>query len=217
MLQRNNTRRVVVVANCEKCGLPLPIGAEYCPNCGVPVRKKVEAAVPVAAPLAKLIEAGLLGAFIAIMISFFIPEGINVYFIPSFLGAVAAVFLFRTRRVEEALVIAFSVYIFTDAIITVLNLSSLYFSSMSWVDMANEVPSLYDELYNVPSLATIIAYAVDPISAVVAAYLGYKITPKYRAKEPTPYSYERREDQGGIVYAVKGGEMKTSASFTHNV
>ncbi|MBS7656457.1 MAG: zinc ribbon domain-containing protein [Candidatus Bathyarchaeia archaeon] len=205
------------MANCEKCGLPLPIGAEYCPNCGVPVRKRVEAAVPVSAPLAKLIEAGLLGASIAIMISFFTPEGIDVYFIPSFLGAVGAIFLFRTRRLEEALVIAFSVYIFTDAIIAVLNLSSLYFSNMSWADMANEVPSLYDELYNVPSLITIIAYALDPISAVVAAYLGYKITPKHYAREPAPYKYERREDQGGIVYAAKGVETKPSANFTHNV
>jgi len=208
---------VIIVANCERCGLPLPAGAEYCPNCGVPIRKKPEVSIPSTAPAAKLIEASLLGAFLSIMVSFFVPEGIDVYFFPSFIGALGAIFLFRARRLEEALLIAFGAYIFTDAIITVLNLSSLYFSNMSWIDLANEIPSLYDELNNPPSLTSIIMYVASPISAVVAAYLGYKLTPKPRIKEPAPYSYGRRDEQGGIVYSVNSEDKKPSTNITHNV
>jgi len=213
----NKLKSVIHVANCERCGLPLPVGAEYCPNCGTPVRKRPEIAIPTGAPVAKLIEAGLLGASLAIMISFFIPQGIDVYFLPSFIGALGAIFLSRTRRLDEALLIAFSVYIFTDAIITVLNLSSLIFSNMSWIDLANEIPSLYDELYNVPSVTNVIIYAVNPISAVVAAYLGYKLSPKPHFKEPAPYSYGRKEEQGGIVYSIKNKNEKPSANITHKV
>ncbi len=214
---KTNLKSVIIVVNCERCGLPLPVGAEYCPNCGVPIRKKPEVSIPLAAPVAKLIEAGLLGASLAIMVSFFVPEGIDVYFLPSFLGALGAILLFRARRLDEALIIAFGVYLFTDAIITVLNLSSLFLSNMSWIDLANEIPSLYDELNNPPSLTNIIMYVASPISAVVAAYLGYKLMPKPRLQEATPYSYRRKEEQGGIVYSINNEKQKPSAKITHKV
>ncbi len=202
------------MTSCEKCGLSLPAVAEYCPNCGTPVKKKIEAPTP-EIPV-KLLETGLLGAFLAIIISFFIPEGIEVYFIPSFLGAVVAVFLLKTRRLDEALLVTFAVYIFTDAIIRVVNLTSLYFSNMSWIDLANEIPSLYDELYSVPSLVQVIAYAVNPVSAIIAAYLGYKITPKSNLKEAAQYHYKRREEQGGIVYFVDTIKERLT-NITHNI
>jgi len=216
-MQKIRLKSVIIVANCERCGLPLPVGAEYCPNCGVPVMKRPEASIPLAAPVAKLIEAGLLGAFLAVMIEFFIPEGINLYFLSSFIGALGAILLFRARRLDEAIIIAFAVYIFTDAIITVLNLSSMYFSNMSWIDLANEIPSLYDQLYNPPSLTNIIMYVASPISIIVAAYLGYKLTPKPKAIQPSSYSYGRREEQGGIVYSVNSEDKKPSTNITHNV
>ena len=216
-MQKIRLKSVIIVANCERCGLPLPVGAEYCPNCGVPVMKRPEASIPLAAPVAKLIEAGLLGAFLAVMIEFFIPEGINLYFLSSFIGALGAILLFRARRLDEAIIIAFAVYIFTDAILTVLLFSNLYISNMSLIDLANEYPSLYDFYYNVPTITYIIMYVASPISAVVAAYLGYKLTPKPKAIQPSSYSYGRREEQGGIVYSVNSEDKKPSANITHNV
>jgi len=210
---------VIKMANCERCGLPLPDGAEYCPNCGVPVRKRREISIPIAAPTVKLLEAGLLGTFLAIMIGSVIGSSIstNLYFLPSFIGALGAIFLFRTRRLDEAITIALAAYFFTGAIANVINIASLYFSNMSWIDLAGEYPDLYNQLYQVPTQMDILMYSAEPISAIVAAYLGYKLTPKPRAKEPTPYSYGRRDKQGGIVYSVDNEEKKPSAHLPHKV
>jgi hypothetical protein len=205
------------MANCEKCGLPLPNGAEYCPNCGATIRRRREIPIPIAAPIIKLLEAGLLGAFLAIMIGSLNSSGINLYFLPSFIGALVSIFLFKTRRLDEAITIALAVYIFSDAIINVINLASLYFSNMSWIDLAGQMPEVYDELHQVPTLLDVIIYAIDPISAIAAAYIGLKITPKPHTMEPAPYQYGKRDEQGGIVYSVDNDKRKPSDHFPHKV
>jgi hypothetical protein len=208
---------VIYVANCEKCGLPLPNGAEYCPNCGATIRRRREIPIPIAAPTIKLLEAGLLGAFLAIMIGSFTPSGIKLYFLPSFVGALVSIFLFKTRRLDEAITIALAVYIFSDAIINVINIASLYFSNMSWIDLAGQMPEVYDELHQVPTLLDILIYAIDPVSAIAAAYIGLKITPKPHTMEPAPYPYGKRDEQGGIVYSVDNDKRKLSDHFPHKV
>ncbi len=203
--------------NCEKCGIPLPNGAEYCPNCGATVRRRREIPIPIAAPTVKLLEAGMLGAFIAIMIGSFAPSGIRLYFLPSFVGALASIFLFRTRRLDEAITIALATYIFADAIINVINLASLYFSDMSWIDLAGQMPEIYDELNQVPTLLDVILYAIDPVSAIAAAYIGLKITPKPPTVEPAPYSYGTKDERGGIVFSTNNGKSNPSDSLSHKV
>jgi hypothetical protein len=207
---------VIYVANCERCGLPLPDGAEYCPNCGVPVRKRREIPIPIATPTVKLLEAGLLGAFFSIMLGSFV-SGVDLYFIPSFIGALIAVLLFRTRRLDEAVTIALASYLFANAIINVINIGSLYFSNMSWLQLAEDYPELYNELNQVPTIIDVLMYIADPISAIVAAYLGYKLIPKPKTVQPTPYSYGKRDDQGGIVYFANNEEKKPSTNFPHKV
>ena len=205
------------MANCEKCGLPLPNGAEYCPNCGATIRRRREIPIPIAAPIIKLLEAGLLGAFLSIMIGSLNSSGINLSFLPSFIGALVSIFLFKTRRLDEAITIALAVYIFSDAIINVINLASLYFSNMSWIDLAGQMPEVYDELHQVPTLLDVIIYAIDPISAIAAAYIGLKITPKPHTIEPAPYQYGKRAEHGGIVYSVDNDKRKPSDHFPHKV
>ena len=205
------------MANCEKCGLPLPNSAEYCPNCGATIRRRREIPIPIAAPIIKLLEAGLLGAFLSIMIGSLNSSGINLYFLPSFIGALVSIFLFKTRRLDEAITIALAVYIFSDAIINVINLVSLYFSNMSWIDLAGQMPEVYNELHQVPTLLDVIIYAIDPISAIAAAFIGLKITPKPHTIEPAPYQYGKRDEQGGIVYFVNNDKRKPSDHFSHKV
>jgi len=185
--RETKSRPVTCVANCEKCGIPLPDGAEFCPNCGATIRRRREMVIPIAAPTLKLLEAGLLGAFIAIMIGSFAPSSVKLYFLPSFVGALASILLFRTRRLDEAVTIALATYIFADAIINVINLGTLYINGMSWMDLADEMPELYNELYEVPALLDVIIYGIDPVSAIAAAYIGYKIAPKPPAAESAPY------------------------------
>jgi len=205
------------VANCEKCGIPLPDGAEFCPNCGATIRRRREMVIPIAAPTLKLLEAGLLGAFIAIMIGSFAPSSVKLYFLPSFVGALASILLFRTRRLDEAVTIALATYIFADAIINVINLGTLYINGMSWMDLADEMPELYNELYEVPALLDVIIYGIDPVSAIAAAYIGYKIAPKPPAAESAPYSYGKRDEKGGIIFFTDNNEKNPSDHLPHKV
>ena len=205
------------MTNCEKCGIPLPDSAEFCPNCGATVRRRREMAIPIAVPTVKLLEAGLLGAFIAILIGSFAPSDVKLYFLPSFAGALVSIFLFRTRRLDEAITIALATYIFADAIINVINLGTLYASGRSWMDLAGEMPELYNELYEVPALLDVIIYGIDPVSAIAAAYIGYKIAPKPPATEPTPYSFGKRDEKGGIIFFTKNDEKNSLDHFPHNV
>ncbi len=216
-IRETKSKSVICVANCEKCGIPLPDGAEFCPNCGATIRRRREMAIPIAAPTVKLLGAGLTGAFIAIMIGSFAPSSVKLYFLPSFVGALVSIFFLKTRRLDEAVTIALATYIFADAIINVINLGTLYFSGMSWIDLAGQMPELYNELYQVPNLLDVIIYAIDPVSAIAAAYIGYKIAPKPRIVEPAPYSYSKRDEQGGIVFSVNNGKRKPSDHFPHKV
>jgi hypothetical protein len=126
-----------------------------------------------------------------------------------------AIFLFRARRLEEALFIALAVYFFTDGIITAINWSSLYLSNMSYATLVST--GSYPELTNVPTLGDVLLYSIDPIAAIVAAYIGYKLTSKTYVEEATVHPHERREEQGGIVYSVDSEEQKPSAQILHKV
>ena len=76
--------------------------------------------------IGKIIQAGILGAFLSVMISSLSPPEIQLYFIPSFVSSIAVIFLFRARRLEEAVIVSFSVYLFADAILGGIIFGSLY-------------------------------------------------------------------------------------------
>ncbi|RLI11497.1 hypothetical protein DRO35_04945 [Candidatus Bathyarchaeota archaeon] len=179
---------------CDKCGFPLPEDAEYCPNCGAPVRKTV---MPTKAPLMsldKILQAGVLGAFISVMIASLNSFGIQLYFIPSFISSILVIFLFRTKRLEEAVLIAFTVYLFADAILGGMMLGTLYLDNIS----LSEAYSGYEL-----SFLDVVAYLFNPISAIIAAYIGNKITLGAK-EERIGYEFKEEREEGGIIYSSRG-------------
>ena len=182
------------MTKCEKCGFPLPEDAEYCPNCGAPVRKRV---MPIRAPLIpleKILQAGILGAFISVMITSLIPFRNGLYFVPSFLSSILVIFLFRTRRLEEAVFVAFAVYLFADAILSGIMLGTLYVENIP----LSEAYRGYEL-----SILDVIAYLFSPVSAIIAAYIGNKITQGAKEgmeEEGIGYDIKEEEERGGIIY-----------------
>ncbi len=180
---------------CENCRFRLPEDASFCPNCGAPVKRKVGFSVSPMKSVVKSLQMGLLGAFLSAIILSFQPEGINLYFIPSFVASLIVIFLSRTRKFDDALIIAMSVYLFADAIMGGLILGSLYATNTSLAELyGNSVPTLLD----------VIMYVAHPITAFIAGYIGIRLTSKTRGKEPSPITYSggKEEGPGGIVYGL---------------
>jgi len=185
------------MAYCSNCGFPLPEGAEYCPNCGAHIGKTHIPQQPSAVSVGKIIQAGVLGAFVSVMISSLSPPDIQLYFIPSFISSILVIFLFRTKRLEEAVAVAFSVYLFADAILGGIIFGALYVQNIS-----------LSEAYRgyMITFVDVAAYVFNPISALLAAYLGTMLIGggvKGEGRERVGYGSEgEKEPGGGIIYST---------------
>jgi len=180
---------------CSNCGFPLPEGAEYCPNCGARVKKAPTFQQYPSASLGKIIQAGVLGAFISVMLSSLTSPEVQLYFIPSFISSILMIFLFRVKRLEEAVTIAFSVYLFADAILGGMIFGSLYIENIS----LSEAYRGY--MLTFLDIATIV---FNPVSALIAAYLGNKLLKsvgvKSEKQEKTDYRFKKEKEPGGVIY-----------------
>jgi len=139
----------------------------------------------------KIIQAGVLGAFFSVMISSFTPRGIQLYFIPSFISSILVIFLFRVRRLEDAVAVAFAVYLFADALLGGMTLGYLYIENIP-----------LSEAYRGYSLTLIdVAGCIsNPISALIAAYIGNKLVLniwRRREKRRLYYIFEDEERRWG--------------------
>jgi Flp pilus assembly protein TadB len=103
------------------------------------------------------ISAGILGFLLALIINLFSPT--YLYFVPSFLAAIIAIYAFRIGTLRDGLVVAFMTYIFNDGIYNTLGLATYYFTNTPI------------EAFNV-DVWTMISPIVSAISAVIAAYIG---------------------------------------------
>ena len=144
----------------------------------------------------KIIQAGVLGAFFSVMISSFTPRGIQLYFIPSFISSMLVIFLLRVRRLEDAVAVAFAVYLFADALLGGMTLGYLYIQNIS-----------LSEAYRGYSLTLIdvAGYISNPVSALIAAYVGNKLVLNIWRREENrrpDYIFEDEEKGGGIIYNI---------------
>lgn len=193
---------------CDNCRFRLPEGAEYCPNCGSPVRKRAEVPVASRSAIGRILQAGVMGAFLSILISSFSPQGVDMYFIPSFLSSLIAIYLSRARRLDEAVTIALTIYVFADGILTGIALGTLYAEGISLGDIyAGYVPTLID----------VIMYTADPVTAIVAGYIGVRLTSRGQVRQPQPITYRRREEPGGVIYSLEADAGKRSSPSPHKV
>ena len=185
------------MAYCSNCGFPLPEGAEFCPNCGTRVMKKPVLQQP-SASIGKVIQAGILGAFLSAMISSLSPLDVQLYFIPSFVSSVLVIFLFRARRLDEAVPIALSVYLFADAILGGIIFGSLYVQNIS-----------LSEAYRgyMLTFLDVAMYVFNPVSALIAAYVGNKLISSVEVKtekqEEVEYGFKEEKEPGGIIYSAR--------------
>jgi len=183
---------------CSNCGFPLPEGAEFCPNCGTRVRKKPMLQKASFVSIGKILQAGMFGAFISVMISSLSPFEVQLYFIPSFVSSIIAIFLFRARKLEEAVTISFAVYLFAEAILGGIIFGSLY---------VQNIP--LSEAYRgyMLTLLDVATHLFNPVSALIAAYIGNRLIlstgGKMEEQKRIDYGFKEEKEPGGIIYSTQ--------------
>jgi hypothetical protein len=183
---------VILLSNCNECGFPLKYYGDYCPNCGASIKKK-EISLPSFVNVWRILQAGLLGAFLSTTILYFFP-GVNLYFIPSFISSLAVIYLFRPRGLYESIAISLAVYLLADGIWGGMFLGTYHLQNISLADVYGNY---------VPTLADVIFYVSNPITAVIGGYIGSRFISKPKYKMTPPYGNKRRQERGGIVYNLK--------------
>ncbi len=146
------------------------------------------------------LKIGLFGTSLSIIISLF-SAPIDLYFIPPFVSSIIAVYVSRSRKIENAMLISMMIYFLSIAIITVFNQVVLYANNQSFAAYLQEYPS--DPNNRVPTLLDVLLYVLYPITAFISAYLGSRIVPRPR-EEFSPPTYKKEEQgPGGVIYSVK--------------
>jgi len=91
------------------------------------------------------------------------------YFIPSFLAALFAIYLFRLETLKDGLIASFMTYIFNDGILGSIASAIVYVS--------NEPYTLTVDVWMV------LSPTVTSISALIAGYIGVRLVQRMK---PTP-------------------------------
>ncbi len=168
---------------CRNCGVQLSENATLCPNCGEPVEVKTQFTPDIKKTALRCLVIGLVGSVLSMAINLF--SGIDLYFIPSFVSSIFIIYTYRVNDFRESLIATFAVYLFTDGILGTLVLGQYYILNETYIF----IPGFWD----------VALYPFNPISALIAAYVGVKISPKGRGK-PVSVPRRREEGPGGVVY-----------------
>jgi hypothetical protein len=114
------------------------------------------------------IRAGISGFLVALVINLFSP--VYLYFVPSFLVAILAVYFYRLGTLKDGLVAAFMIYIFTDGILDTISLATFYAEKKPYPAFNVDVWTMFYPL-------------VSAVTAVIAAYVGVWLT---KVRKPPP-------------------------------
>jgi pheromone shutdown protein TraB len=121
------------------------------------------------------IKAGILGFVLAVMVNAFSPVYLD--WVPAFVVAIFAIYVYRLSTLKDGLVTAFMTYIFSNGILGTLTLATYYASN-------EQYPAFTVDPY------TMLSPVITATSAVIAAYVGVwlakKRTPPPQRTQPQP-------------------------------
>jgi uncharacterized membrane protein YdcZ (DUF606 family) len=117
------------------------------------------------------IKAGVCGFLLAVVINLFSP--IYLDFIPSFLVAILAIYIFRLGTLKDGLVAAFMTYIFTDGILGTIVLATSYFANQPYGPFNIDVWTMFSPI-------------VSAVTAVIAGYIGVWLAQKRKPARELP-------------------------------
>jgi len=160
----------------------------FCPSCGAKTEVRAQFTPVTRETTVRYVIIGLAGAFLSVMISSFSSTAnINLYFIPSFISSIFIIYIYRVNDFKEALIAAFTVYLFADGILGTLVLGQYYV--------------MHGEIGFTVEFLDVLLYPFNAISAFIAAYVGIRLSPK-RREESFLVAHKREEGPGGVIYSL---------------
>lgn len=118
----------------------------------------------------RCISAGIYGALISLFINLFSP--VYLYFLPSFLAAIFAVYVARLRTSREGLVTSFMTFIFGDGLSNTLVAATYY--------LTNEPYTLTIDI------GVVLSPILSALSAVLAGYVGVRLVSRVKPTQEMP-------------------------------
>jgi uncharacterized membrane protein len=119
------------------------------------------------------IKAGVSGFLLAVVINLFSP--IYLDFVPSFLVAILAIYIFRLGALKDGLVVAFMTYIFSNGILGTIVLATSYFANEPYPSFNVDVWTMFSPI-------------VTAVTAVIAGYIGVWLAQKRKPAQELPLS-----------------------------
>jgi hypothetical protein len=119
------------------------------------------------------IKAGVSGFLLAVVINLFSP--IYLDFVPSFLVAILAIYIFRLGALKDGLVAAFMTYIFSNGILGTIVLATSYFANEPYPSFNVDVWTMFSPI-------------VSAVTAVIAGYIGVWLAQKRKPAQELPLS-----------------------------
>jgi TctA family transporter len=121
------------------------------------------------------IKAGVFGFLFAVIINLFLPVSLPMLlsFVPSFLVAILAIYIFRLETLKDGLVAAFTTYIFTEGILDTIVLAMWYFANKPY-------PSFNVDIW------TVFSPILTALTAVIAGYIGVRLAQKRKPAQELP-------------------------------
>jgi hypothetical protein len=108
------------------------------------------------------IKAGAVGFALAVIINLFLPTSLPtiLQFVPSFLAAIIAIFIFKVGTFKDGLVTTLMTYFFNDATLNLIGFAYYYFEK-------KQVPPV--------DASTVVYPVIEAVTVIIAAYVGARL------------------------------------------
>jgi len=121
------------------------------------------------------ISAGITGFILAVIITIFLPVPSFLSFVPSFLAAIFAIYIFRLGVLKDGLVAAFMTYIFNVGILNTIDFATLYVEDEPYPSFQIDLGILFSPL-------------LYSITALIAGYVGVWLVQRMKPARELPPS-----------------------------
>ena len=124
----------------------------------------------------RCVNAGISGALLSVLLNLFLLGPllpVYLYFLPSFLAAIFAIYITKLRTTREGLVAALMTFVLGDGIFNTLNNAAYYFST--------------SEPYTfVVDIGIVVSPILSAFFALLAGYIGVRLVGKARPTQEMP-------------------------------
>ena len=115
------------------------------------------------------IKAGIAGLALAVIINLTISLPLYLEFVPSFLAAIIAIFIFKIGTFKDGLVTTLITYFFNDQILNSIALA-LYYMEKKQYTLTVDTSAVFSSI-------------IEAATAIIAAYIGARVVQGRKPKE----------------------------------